>query len=492
MTRIVQNATGLGLMLAVAAACGGVGAKTNDESSGSDPVSRTLVQDSAEDRIAPDTSANSDLTIDELPGSGSASGSGRAAGVLTGTPLLDLFSPARLAAIRASLPRVDDDATQTLFDDAATIWYDRSVIIPGYQDSWGDNVVAPVGFRPNSIAPVMINTAVPGGHSLLFVSNGFFHFPFGVTGGADDAPNAHVVDFWSVPRDATGKVLPVAYWRRDPSSYTHRIVWAFPKGTVFGEVLFLRRPAGAGDAAQDYAYEVRTRTRDVDGWRVNAFRPFPAAGDLATAIEAARARDPRWTASVGAARVLAHARDTSTLVAARLEASHYASSFTPMVGSKDVLPNFDAPELVAELLRTTTFRSAKGVAWKENATSRTWASTTNEEFSIVPKNYHGGFLSVDDATCGQCHQDAGRPFKDYYSQVVAYGELWGEDEIFSWHPFETEKFVDAKGDVKNFNYDNRVMRADFVRAGLVQAYDATKHPASSYKEIPRAWRNYKY
>ena len=76
--------------------------------------------------------------------------------------------------------------------------------------------------------------------------------------------------------------------------------------------------------------------------------------------------------------------------------------------------------------------------------------------------------------------------------MLAYGELWGEDEIFSWHPFEMAKFVDGQGAVVNFNYDNRVIRSDFVQKGLVAKWDAQKHPATIYKEIPRAWRSFVY
>ncbi len=397
---------------------------------------------------------------------------------LTGTPLLDLMPAARLADIRKRLPVVNDKALSEILCSASTIWYDRTTIIPGYQDSFGDNVVAPIGFRPNTIDKGLINLAVPGGHEDLFVTKGFFHFPFGVTGGADDAPNATVVDFWSVPLDAQGKPLPVTWWRRDPNGYTHKYVWAFPKGTVLGEVLLLTAEDG-----EQYVYEIRTRRRELDGWKVDAFRPFPRAIDLATALTKMSAQN--------VAALQAHLANTQTVQPASLSASHFASAFPAQQAGKDVLPSID-PALAKKLLTETVFTSAKGLAWKSNGSVTAWAPTTNDSFSIVPKNYKGGFLEVSDASCSRCHADAGRPFKDWYPDVLAYGELWGEDEIFSWHPFETSKFVNAQGAVVNFNYDNRVIRQDFVQKGLVAKWEAAKHPASVYKEIPRAWRSFVY
>ena len=103
-----------------------------------------------------------------------------------------------------------------------------------------------------------------------------------------------------------------------------------------------------------------------------------------------------------------------------------------------------------------------------------------------------GFLSVDDTTCSRCHADAGHPFVDFYPEVEAYGELWGMDETFSWHPFDASQFVDGNGDVLNFDYDNRQIRADFTDAGLVAPYDPAKHPTTVHKAIPRAWHDFQY
>ena len=90
------------------------------------------------------------------------------------------------------------------------------------------------------------------------------------------------------------------------------------------------------------------------------------------------------------------------------------------------------------------------------------------------------------------HVYAGRPFRDFYSNIVAYGELWGEDGIFSWHPFDDQFFVDANGDVVNFNYDNRQMRTDMVDGGVLRPYEPAQHPPEIYSKLPGEWKDYTY
>ena len=53
-------------------------------------------------------------------------------------------------------------------------------------------------------------------------------------------------------------------------------------------------------------------------------------------------------------------------------------------------------------------------------------------------------------------------------------------------------FVDAQGKVVNFNYDNRVIRADLKAAGLVAPYQPASHPASVYKRVVREWTDFAY
>ncbi|MGE0786103.1 MAG: hypothetical protein AB7S26_10470 [Sandaracinaceae bacterium] len=397
-----------------------------------------------------------------------------------------ILGRAELMRLAERAPTIGDAWLLGVLEDPSTMFYDHATIVPGYQDSFGDNVVTPIGMRPNTIDPNLINLAVPGGHEQIFVQFGVFHFPFGRPAGSTERDLA-VVDFWRLPRGDDGTILPVVYWQRDPNGYTHRVEWMFPRGTVLGEMLFLVDASG-----QRWPFEIRTRVRELDGWHVDVFRPFPTAESFAQALERTRAERAEWASSSEITALIAHARDPSTLRSARLAATHFSGAFDPIDGAEDPLPGLSDDSILRELLMRQAFRSARGAVWKSQGSLSTYAPTTDAAFQIVPRAYSGGFLSVDEATCSRCHRDAGRPFRDWYPNILAYGELWGEDESFSWHPFATQRFVDGSGRVVQFNNDNRQMRQDFVSAGVLVPYEPSRHPGTEYRKIPGPWKDYAY
>lgn len=386
---------------------------------------------------------------------------------ITGRPV-ELMPAAELATLAARLPCVGPGGLRDTLESPRTMFYDKTTMIPGYQDSFGDNQIAPIGMRPNTIDAGLIDLAVPGGHAQIFSASGVFHFPFGNPIGATEAIS--VVNFWHAP---DGK--PVVHWRRDPNQYTHRIEWMFPRGTVFGEILFVH----AGD--DRIAFEIRTRTRTLDGWAVDAFRPFPAAGDLADALEMRRPGEH--------VDLVAALRSPDGLAPYEVTATHFASAFPKRTSGIDRLPAI--PE-VNQLLRTTEFRSARGVYWKSTPSRSAWAAGAAASGSIVPKGYNAAAIEVSEDSCDGCHRDAGRPFMTWYDNILAYGELWGNDETFTWHPFRASRFVDANGRVVEFNYDNRELRSDFKSANLVAPYDAQAHTAADYQRIRREWTDFAY
>lgn len=402
---------------------------------------------------------------------------------LTGRPL-DLVPPPRLAEIASRMPCIAPGAVRDAIESPRTLWYDKHSLIPGYQDSFGDNVIAPIGMRPNTIDAGLIDLAVPGGHAQIFVENGTFHFPFGRPIG--NVTNVEVVNFWQPP-EAAGAVLPVVHWRRDPNQYTHRVEWMFPAGTVFGELLFMTE-----DGVR-YPFEIRTRTRTLDTWVNDVYRPFPRANDLADAIETRRAARPEWASSTTLDALVEQLR-TGALAPYRVSATHFPGAFPTRDSGIELLPGLSGSdaELVHELLVTTAFRSARGTAWKEVGGLVAHAAGAAGAGSIVPKGFNAAAIAVDDTSCSSCHRDAGRPFETWYENILAYGELWGNDEIFTWHPFTLDRFVDKNGAVVNFNYDNREIRPDFIAAGLVAPYSPTKHPATVYKRIVREWTDFAY
>ena len=401
----------------------------------------------------------------------------------TGRPI-DLMPADQLAEFAGRAPCVAEGSLRSLLQDPRTLWYDKHSLTPGYQDSFGDNVVTPIGFRPNTIDPGLINLAVPGGHQQIFSSLGIFHFPFGHPIGPVD--NVHVVNFWRLP-DTGDAYQPVVHWQRDPNSYTHRVEWMFPKGTVFGELIFLE------EDGEFHPFEIRTRTRTLTGWDVDAYRPFPTAEELATAIEARRGDKAEWAESAALDGLVEQLR-TGALSAYSVSATHFPGAFPARQAGIDRLPELTGSdaELIHELLRSTAFRSARGTYWKQSGGMSAWAASASGKGSIVPAGYNAAAVEVSEESCDSCHRDAGRPFETWYDNILAYGELWGNDETFTWHPFTLANFVDANGAVKNFNYDNRVIRSDFKAAGLVAPYKPADHPATIYKRIQREWTDFSY
>ncbi len=434
----------------------------------------------------PEPSADSDAATDEEPSRPDAGNGAEeeacAVPSLSANAPLDLVEVGVKDRVQAAMACIGDEPLRDILESANTVLYDKTGIVPGYQDSFGDNVVAPIGMRPNSIRSNLIDLAVPGGHAQILEPNGVFHFPFGNPIGSP-ASSVEVINFWHIPSEG-GELLPVVWWQRDPNNLTHRVEWVFPKGTVLGELMFLVDESGSW-----LPFEIRTRTRQLDKWVVDAFRPFPTAGEFADALE-----DAANTDTVDYRDLVEHLRDATTLEATSISATNFVSAFPTRAGANDSLPPVldDAP--IRKLLREHAFRSARETTWKENGALKAYSATTSAgaSLSIVPPNYNAGSFEVTEETCELCHQDAGRPLSAWYPNILAYGELWGGDETFSWHPFTTSLFVNSAGEVQNFNYDNREIRPDFVSAGTIEAYDSEVHSIAVYRQLQREWTNFEY
>lgn len=66
--------------------------------------------------------------------------------------------------------------------------------------------------------------------------------------------------------------------------------------------------------------------------------------------------------------------------------------------------------------------------------------------------------------------------KDWYPGLSLYGEVWGKDNIFTFHPFD-ESYYD-KLDLNLV--DNRHLNGKLVTAGLVETFDRNKHTGPFY------------
>lgn len=383
---------------------------------------------------------------------------------------LKMLPAAKEAEYRNHLPTVSDPEINWLLKDPRTVLYDADAIVPGYQDSMG----YPKGFRPNTLQQILIDGAVPGGWAKLFETRGRFHFPFG-TGGADLCDNMKKFNFWAPPLEG-GHEIPVAYWKTSWS----RVHWVFPVGTRIGEVLLVNFPD-----SDSLVFEVRVRTRLIDGWDNQVYRPFPTATDLAERI---KKDNIQWELNPNLSQIVKHLENNQTLVARTLEAPFFPGTFETSKGHLDILPAFEDMAFVKRLLKESVFQNVAGKVWKKNGEQETYAASTEAAFSIVPRRYDGGMLKVDNTSCKRCHDQGGRQIENFYHVMQAYGELWGEDQIFSWHPFENKQFVLPNGDVTNFNNDNRRIRKDLLESGLVKQISPSQFSTDKYQALPHSWK----
>lgn len=371
-----------------------------------------------------------------------------------------------LQKYKAALPKVAFGKLSAILADPETFWYDHESMPSSYQDSVEPS--ATVGCRRNDSGASLIDI-IPGGRQVFNAAGTTFNFPFGHTAGTDNSTNAHIVDFMWLPK-VQGKRLPVAYYIKNGKrgGFTLRQWrWMFPKGTVFGEMIFVK-----GEGGELLPVELRTRERYIGGWATNSYRPYPTASSLAAAIKELR---PSWESNDALKRAVEHLSDNSTLQSKTAKSSVFPGIFEE-TGGIDSLPDLGDVGLVRDLMKRE-FVSSYGAVWKSGSGLKSFAASTTSKFSVVPNNFEASLIEVRDVSCQRCHKDAQKAIKDFNENAVLYGDIWGSDQIFSFHPFDP-KLCRGAAD------DNRELRPIFKSSGLVQTYDASLHTADYYKELP--------
>lgn len=378
---------------------------------------------------------------------------------------LDFIDQAELRPLLQHLPAVADPVVNAALFDDQTMWYDEGSLGYVYQDSFG----SPKGLRMNRVGyDVGIRNTHPDIKLLTkYFEESRFRFPFGIFSGHHDS-GVYSLNFWNAPRDSSG-VLPVRFWMNN-SHYE----WVFPNGTIVGEVLFLRAPDG-----EWLPFEIRARVRQPAEWVSNVWRPYPTATELASAIKVKR---PDWQ-STDLKVLVNHLLDQSNLKLHVVDTGPYAAIEPSFIGALDILPGTTDTALIKSLLKVPEFGNANGKSWKASGNLKTFAASTNADFHIVPKGYEGGMLEVSNAACARCHQHVSRPLRDLDGRIRLYGEIWGEDQVFTWHPFEIDSaaFSTTEG---NRTLNRRMVSAGLVVQGRPQPSDARyKVMAKPYQAI---------
>lgn len=386
-----------------------------------------------------------------------------------------LMPATKIERLKKALPRFGWDRINEILADRGTLFYDHDTITPSYQDSIGapaEGDHAVMGARPNAIG----DASIAEGITPRPFKTDRWVFPFGKTAGTDASDNIEIANFLSLPTES-GRRLPIAHWIEKAQSvagFTLNLVswrWVYPVGTVIGEMIFIKN----GDDI--YLSELRTRQRFASGWAANVYRPFPTAATLAAAIKAKR---PAWETDTRLKAVMARLEGNAALTPATLSSAPFPRDVFTQAGFRDDLPDFGDDALVKDLLRSTTFVSAYGSVWRADGADKAFAPTTTAAFSIVPRAYDAGLIEVNDESCARCHRETQRPLAGMMQPVFPYGEVWGSDQIFSFHPFDESTFKDP---LVGIGVDNRRANAAFTQAGLIEVYDAAKHPAARYAPL---------
>lgn len=385
---------------------------------------------------------------------------------------MEFIMPEKFAPYRAALPRLENAAMNAVMHAEDTMWYDDESMVFLYQDS----VEVVTGARANCVGRLTgeRNRNNPGIAKLMnyFGADYKFKFPFRGVAGTDNVSNLKVFNFWAPPKQ-NDKVLPVKWWKASSRGRWH---WVFPVGTVFGEVLYQQGPDGNW-----YVFEVRTRKRYLDGWVSNVFRPFATAAQLEQAVIARR---PQWHRDQNLSHFVEHLRNKDTLSPYTLRSEAYLKVFPPMQGALDRLPVLNDKALIAELLTGYVFRSTEGEIWKENGQLETYAPASDDQFSIVPKGYEMGMIAVNEESCNRCHLETGRKLGEFEFDIQLYGEVWGEDRIFTWHLFLPHQYIystfdDTDGSRK---VNPRMVQANLLRNERTAANDP------NYRQLPTPYR----
>lgn len=376
-----------------------------------------------------------------------------------------ILQQATLDKYKAALPTIAFAKIQGILDDPDTLWYDHVSMPAVYQDTVSDTR----GCRLNSSGASLIDS-IPGGRKIFSPDGKTFNFPFGHTAGTDKSTNKQIVNFMSLPV-VNGKRLPISYYIKSRQTGGLPVIqwrWTYPKGTVFGEFIYIKDQSG-----QLYPSELRTRERFLTGWATNIYRPYTTAVSLAKAIKKER---PNWAENQKLQTLIEHLEDRHTMTAKSLRSTAFPGVFE-QEGAIDEIPDFGDEALIKSLLTKKTFVSSYGAVWKASGDLQTFAASTKSQFSIVPNNYEAGVIEVRDQSCQRCHSETQRSIEDFASAAVLYGDIWGSDQIFSFHIFDSSPCHMSQN-------ENRRLRSEFDSSGLVQKFDASVHPPEYYKELP--------
>lgn len=344
-----------------------------------------------------------------------------AGSIACGAEPLRLLPPDRHAELVKLIPATDDPWFERLRRDPRLVVYDDTVM-PKVSQFWDPNPIAGAYRADQNISANpkrQYDNRVSGGPGQEFP----WRRPFGL----ETAEGWSKFTFFRLP---SGQA--VRWWRErlpgdGPQHASYR--WEFPVGTAFGEVLLVRDEHG-----WEYPFEARVRRKvGYDSWRPDVYRPFRTRAE--------------YDAAVG------HAADQQARI--RTERNPQPGRVVAGESVEDTLPSLPRP-VVGKLLGRP-FTSVRGHEWVPGG----HAPSTDAVFHVVPRGYAASTTAVTTRSCARCHSttlahpDAfGPQGRDWYGRVS------GDDQVFTWHPFEPS----------TLGGPNPELRQSLLRAGVLKQW----------------------
>ncbi|MCX6126381.1 MAG: hypothetical protein NTV34_16735 [Proteobacteria bacterium] len=195
---------------------------------------------------------------------------------------------------------------------------------------------------------------------------------------------------------------------------------------------------------------------------MQVYRPFQTAKKFASYI---KETVPGWASQPNLSKYVEHLESTATLVPATMESVPYAKVFPKIEGSLDPLPDHGDESLIKYALKNVPFKPVEGFAWKKGNALETYAPSSSVDFNIVPKGYKMGLIPVNEISCDRCHNAVGKELKMFEFDIQLYGEVWGEDHLFTWHPFEPNNYLYGTYDISE--YPHKRINPRLIKAGLI-------------------------
>jgi hypothetical protein len=240
------------------------------------------------------------------------------------------------------------------------------------------------------------------------------------------------------------------------------------------EMMFQQSPSG-----EWIPFEIRTRRRYEKGWESNIFRPFPTRESLNAKIQSSY---PTWSSHPDLATLVSHLNNTETLVREEIETKPYTKLVPKITGFVDYLPAFADYKIIDELLLSTPFISSMDTEWKRSENgSAAFGAASMSGYHISPEGTLSGLFAVNEQSCNVCHTDTAKHLGILETDITLYGEMWGEDEAFSWHLFQPNSHIYGTWDDVDVS---RVVNKTLITAGLL-VNSEVRGPELYYKPIKR-------